>query len=80
MTSSSYKDDNTFKVLVGISPGGAITFVSKLYPGSITDQMLMKKSGPLDLLEKGESAMADRGFNIQDDLTPLGVKVNIPHL
>ena len=22
--------------------------------------------------------MADRGFNIQDDLTPLGVRVNIP--
>ena len=22
--------------------------------------------------------MADRGFNIQDDLTPLGVRINIP--
>ena len=22
--------------------------------------------------------MADRGFNIQDDLTPLGVRLNIP--
>ena len=40
MTFSSYKNDNTFEVLAGISPGGAITFVSKLYPGSITDQML----------------------------------------
>ena len=56
----------------------AITFVSKLCPGSISDQMLTKKSGLLDLLEKGNSVMADRGFNIQDDLTPLGVKVNIP--
>ena len=55
-----------------------ITFVSKLYPGSISDQMLTKKSGLLELLEKGDSVMADRGFNIQDDLTPLGVKVNIP--
>ena len=40
--------------------------------------MLTKKSGLLDLLEKGDSIMADRGYNIQDDLTPLGVKVNIP--
>ena len=40
--------------------------------------MLTRKSGLLDLLEKGDSVMADRGFNIQDDLTPLGVKVNIP--
>ena len=75
MTFSSYKNDNTFKVLVGISPGGAITFVSKLYPGSISDKMLTKKSGLLDLLEKGDSVMADRGFDIQDDITPLGVKV-----
>ena len=78
MTFSSYKNHNTYKALVGISPGGAITFVSKLYPGSISDQMLTKKSGLLELLEKGDSVMADRGFNIQDDLTPLGVKVNIP--
>ena len=78
MTFSSYKNHNTYKALVGISPGGAITFVSKLYPGSISDQMLTKKSGLLELLEKGDSVMADRGFNIQDDLTPLCVKVNIP--
>ena len=78
MTYSSYKNHNTYKALVGISPGGAITFVSKLYPGSISDQMLTKRSGLLELLEKGDSVMADRGFNIQDDLTPLGVKVNIP--
>ena len=40
--------------------------------------MLTRKSGLLDLLEKGDSVMADRGFNIQDDLTPVGVKINIP--
>lgn len=32
----------------------------------------------LDLLESGDTVMADHGFNIQDDLTPLGVRVNIP--
>ena len=77
MTFSSYKNHNTFKALIGISPGGVI-FVSSLYPGSISDQQLTKKSGLIDLLEKGDSVMADRGFNIQDDLTPLGVRVNIP--
>lgn len=40
--------------------------------------MLTKKSGLLELLEKGDSVMADKGSNIQDDLTPLEVKVNIP--
>ena len=39
--------------------------------------MLTRKSGLLDLLEKDGLVMAARGFNIQNDLTPLGVKVNI---
>ena len=40
MTYSSYKNHNTYKALIGISPGGAITFVSKLFPGSISDKEL----------------------------------------
>ena len=64
--------------LIGISPGGAVTFVSKLFPGSITDKELTQKSGLLDLVEKEDTIMADRGFDILDDLTPLGVKVNTP--
>ena len=78
MTYSSYKNHNTYKCLIRISPGGAVTFVSKLFPGSITDRKLTNKSGLLDLVERGDSIMADRGFDIQDDLTPLGVKVNTP--
>lgn len=78
LTFSTYKNNNTFKVLVGISPSGAITFVSDLYPGSISDRKLTQISGIFSLLEKGDSVMADRGFDIQDDLTPLGVKLNIP--
>ena len=78
VTFSSYKNHNMYKALIGISPGGVITFVSKLYSGSISDRELTKKSGLLDLLERGDTVMVDRGFNIQDDLTPLGVRVNIP--
>ena len=77
-TYSTYKNHNTYKCLIGISPGGAVTFISKLFPGSITDRQLTEKSGLLQLLERGDSVMADRGFDIQDDLTPIGVKVNIP--
>ena len=34
MTSSNYKNSNTFRSLVGISPDGVITFVASLFPGS----------------------------------------------
>ena len=70
---SNYKNTNTYKVLVGISPSGVITFISKLYAGSISDKELTRNSGILDLLEPGDSVMADRGFDIQDDLALLGV-------
>ena len=77
-TFSNYKNTNTYKALVGISPSGVITHVSSLYAGSISDKELTRCSGILDLLEPGDSVMADRGFDIQDDLTLRGVRLNIP--
>ena len=78
MTFSNYKNSNTFKGLIGISPDGVITFISSLYPGSISDKELTRQSGILDLLESGDSVMADRGFDIEDELILRGVHLNIP--
>ena len=78
ITFSNYKNDNTYKGLVGISPNGVITFVSLLYPGSISDKELTRGCGILELLEEGDSVMVDRGFDIEDDLVLLGVHLNIP--
>ena len=78
MTFSNYKNHNTYKALIGISPSGAITFVSKLFSGSISDKELSCRSGILEVLEPGDSVMADKGFDIEEDLIPLGVKLNIP--
>ena len=77
-TWSSYKHSNTFKLLVGIMPSGAITFVSKLYSGSISDQKIVEKSGMIDNLENGDDVMADRGFNIRHLVLPKGATLNIP--
>ena len=75
---SNYKHRTTLKGLIGISPGGAITFISQLYTGSISDREIVARSGFLDLpFEDNDSVMADKGFTIQD-LLPLGVSLNIP--
>ena len=75
---SNYKHHTTLKGLIGISPRGAITFISQLYTGSISDREIVARSGFLDLpFEDNDSVMADKGLTIQD-LLPLGVSVNIP--
>lgn len=75
---SSYKNHVTLKALVGISPNGAITFISQLYTGSISDREIVTRSGFLaQEFDDGDCVMADKGFQIQDIL-PLGVTLNIP--
>ena len=75
---SNYKHHTTLKGLIGISSGGAITFISQLYTGSISDREIVVRSGLLDLpFQEKDSIMADKGFTIQD-LLPLGVSLNIP--
>ena len=76
-TYSSYKHHNTAKGLVGISPSAAVTFVSDLYAGRCSDKQITKDCGILRLLEHGDSVMADKGFDIGNDL-PDGVSLNIP--
>ena len=77
-TFSAYKNRNTIKVLIGITPSGVISFVSKCYEGSISDRKLVELSGLLEKLEPGDDIMADKGFQIQDLLAPLGVRLNMP--
>ncbi|XP_065895749.1 uncharacterized protein [Dysidea avara] len=79
-TFSTYKNKNTVKVLLGITPSGAISFVSKCYEGSISDKRLVEVSGLLEKLDAGDEIMADKGFLIQDILAPLGVRLNVPPL
>ena len=78
LTFSSYKNHSTFKALVCITPSGAISFLSKLYGGSISDRELTIKSGLLDLVESGDSIMADKGFTISDLTEVHGITLNIP--
>ncbi len=76
-TYSSYKNHNTAKGLIGISPAGYPTFISELYTGRSSDKQVTNDCGIFNLLEPGDDVMADRGFDIEDDM-PSGVGLNIP--
>ena len=67
-TWSDYKSHNTFKFLIGISPTGFITFLSDCYGGRTSDKYICADSGFYDLLERDDEIMADRGFQIKEDL------------
>ena len=79
VTYSSYKHHNIAKALIGISPSRAVSFVSDLYAGRSSDKQITNDCCTLDLLEAGDFFMADKGFEIADDLSQ-GVTLNIPPL
>ena len=84
---STYKSHTTLKCLLGVDPKGGVMFISQLYEGSISDKQIVERSGFLEVLrqkvitgeiKKGDSIMADKGFDIQNDLKKLDLQLNIP--
>ena len=77
---SSYKSRTTVKSLLCITPNGVVSFCSDLYCGSISDPEIVKQSGYLTHLNKGDLVMADKGLVIQDELASFEAKLTLPHL
>lgn len=65
-TYSHYKHHNTVKLLVVVSPSGAISFVSKSWGGRVSDKKLTLHGGLLDKVEEGGLFLVDRGFRCGD--------------
>ena len=55
-------------MLIGITPSGAISFVSYVYEGASSDKELFKKSKIIDKINPEDLVMVDRGLNIRDIL------------
>ncbi|ESO97072.1 hypothetical protein LOTGIDRAFT_143544, partial [Lottia gigantea] len=64
---SNCKSRHTYKVLVACTPGGTVSFVSNTVGGDMSDVELVRRCGILDLFERGDKVMADKGFNNKDD-------------
>ncbi len=76
---SSYKSGFTVKVLIGVSPGGLITFVSKAYGGRSSDCYITNDSGFTSNLEPGDTVMADKGFpQIRADCSSRNILLVMP--
>lgn len=76
-TYSTYKHDNTVKILVGITPTGLISFISNVYGGTASDRHITEQEF-LEKIEPGDAIMVDRGFNITDLLLEKRAKLHIP--
>ena len=74
-TRSNYKHNNTSKYLIGITPAGAISFLSLGWGGRVSDKQIMKESGFFNKVSMGDCILADRGFNIKDELSALGATI-----
>eukprot|EP00794_Sanderia_malayensis_P002805 gene2805-biopygen2313 len=75
---SQYKHHHTIKFLVGITPNGAISFVSDCYGGRASDIFITENCGFASGLLPNDQVMADRGFKIEDYLAYYQCTLTIP--
>ena len=71
LTYSDYKSRNTSKVVIGCTPTGLVSFALEAFGGRISDQDITMWSGQVDLLQQGDTIMADCGSKYRS-LSPQG--------
>ena len=64
----NYKNTNTIKYLIAITPVGAVSFLSRESRGRFYDKEVTMHSGSL---QHGDLILADRGFDITEILLPM---------
>ena len=77
-THSSYKHHNTAKYLIGITPHGIVSFISNGWGGRVSDKNLTENCGLLNKLLPGDTVLADRGFDIKDNVGLFCATVTLP--
>ena len=77
-TYSSYKHHNTVKYLIGITPQGTVSFISKGWGGRVSDKHLTENGNLLSSLIPGDTVLADRGFDIKESAAMYCARVTLP--
>ena len=77
-TWSNCKQHNTCKFLIGITPQGTISFISKAWGGRVSDVYPIEDFGILENLIHGDLILADYGFTIQDATGLYCAEVKVP--
>ncbi|XP_022183201.1 uncharacterized protein LOC111042812 [Myzus persicae] len=67
-TWSSYKNKNTVKYLIAITPQGSISFISEGWGGRTSDKYITENSNLLNKILPGDVVLADRGFTISESV------------
>lgn len=77
LTWSEYKHHNTFEILIGVTPNGMVSFVSRLWGGNASDRHIVQNDDLIPKWSPGDVIMADKGFTI-GDLLPANIGLNVP--
>ena len=78
-TWSSYKHHNTVKFLIGVTPQGTVSYISKAWGGGrVSDKHITENDGFLNYISPGDLVLADRGFDIQASVGSMMGEVKIP--
>lgn len=70
---SNYKKHSTVKVLIGCTPNGSISFLSKAWGGRASDIDIVRHSRFIEpnMHHPHDQILADRGFTLKDDFAAL---------
>lgn len=77
-TYSCYKSHNTVKYLIGITPQGTISFISKGWGGRTSDKYITEHCGFLNYILPGDILLADRGFDVADSIGLCQGQLKVP--
>ena len=75
---SNYKHHSTIKFVIGITPQGTISYLSRCAGGRISDKLIVEPSNFLDYLLPGDVIVADRGFTCAEYACMAFAEVMIP--